>query len=160
MKLAKELQAFSDQLPKDPNAQTKKETQPEPKKEEPVTAAASQADGFVDDDNIFEGECDRPTCRARILAVLASEFPSYTVKEDVSPHTIGGTGKFMNYSIAVYSGDEPKLFMMLIGKTTASHREYRWSKEEAAKKGIPMINFICHDPNKTVYIKQRLHKYL
>ena len=96
----------------------------------------------------------------KLREVLASEFPSYTVKEDVSPTTIGGTGKFMNYSFAVYQGETPKLFMMIIGNTTCSHREYRWSKEQAAKAGVTMINFIKHEPNSVLYIKTRLHKYL
>lgn len=96
----------------------------------------------------------------KLREVLASEFPSYTVKEDVSPSTIGGTGKFMNYSFAVYQGETPKLFMMIIGNTTCSHREYRWSKEQAAKAGVTMINFIKHEPNSVLYIKTRLHKYL
>ena len=96
----------------------------------------------------------------KLREVLASEFASYTVKENVSPATIGGTGKFMNYSFAVYQGETPKLFMMIIGKTTCTHREYRWSKEQAAKAGVTMINFMAHEPNSVLYIKTRLHKYL
>jgi len=103
---------------------------------------------------------DGKTCREKILEVLASEFPQYTVKEDVSPTTIGGTGKFMNYSIAVYDGETPKLFMMLIGKTTTFHREYRWSREEAEKKGYTFLNFVKHYPNTIPYITDRLHQYL
>ncbi len=103
---------------------------------------------------------DGKTCRQRILEVLADEFPQYTVRENVSPRTFGGTGRFMDYSIVVCDGEKPKLIMMLIGKTTASHREYRWSKEEAQKNGITFINFIEHYPNRPEYISQRLHKYL
>ena len=66
----------------------------------------------------------------------------------------------MDYSIGVYSGEDPKLFIMLIGKTTTSHREYRWSREEAEKRGYPFINFIVHYPNTPAYISERLHKYL
>ena len=56
--------------------------------------------------------------------------------------------------------ETPKLLIMLIGKTTTSHREYRWSREVAEAKGIPFINFIRHYPNRVDYIRQRLHKYL
>jgi len=107
-----------------------------------------------------EDESDTRSCREKILQVLADDFPKYEVKENVSPLTIGGTGKFMNYSIGVYDGDEPKLFIMIIGKTTTSHREYRWSREEAEKKGYVFLNFIEHYPNRPEYIKERLAKYL
>ena len=92
--------------------------------------------------------------------MLANEFPQYTVREEVSAREMGGEGKFMNYSIVVYEGEAPKLVMMLIGKTTTSHREYRWAREFAEKNGITFLNFIKHDPNTIPYITDRLHKYL
>ena len=106
-----------------------------------------------------EDEEDVP-CKDKILNVLNNEFAQYQIKENVSPTTLGGQGKFMDYSIVVYENDKPKLIMMLIGKTTTSHREYRWSKEEALKNNIPFINFIKHYPNTSEYISDRLHKYL
>ncbi len=105
-------------------------------------------------------EDDTRTCREKILAVLKEEFPAFTVKENVSPRELGGTGRFMDYSIVVCDGADVKLVMMLIGKTTTSHREYRWSREFAEEKGYPFINFIKHYPNRIEYISQRLHKYL
>lgn len=103
---------------------------------------------------------DGRDCRQRILDILAAEFPRYTVRENVSPHTIGGQGRFMDYSIVVYDNEVPSLIMMLIGKTTTSHREYRWSREEAEKNNIPFINFVVHYPNHPDYISNRLHQYL
>jgi hypothetical protein len=112
-------------------------------------------------DSIYEyDETDQRTCREKLLQILADEFPQYEIRENVSPHTIGGTGRFMDYSIGVYLNNVPKLFIMLIGKTTASHREYRWSREEAEKNGITLINFINHYPNRPEYITARLHQYL
>jgi len=111
-------------------------------------------------EKLYETVEDGKTCRQRILEILAAEFPQYTVKEQVSPTTIGGTGKFMDYSIVVYDGDAPKLIMMLIGKTTTAHREYRWSRQEAEKNGYAFINFVEHYPNNPEYISTRLHKYL
>ena len=157
-KLAEELQNLSAATPSSSTQTAKKPEQEKPRQEEP---RRSYEPAVSDDDgNIFEGTCDAPTCRQRILNVLAKEFPSYSVTENVSPHTIGGTGKFMNYSIGIYSGDQPKLFIMIIGKTTATHREYRWAKEAAERAGVTMINFISFYPNKTAYISERLHKYL
>ena len=103
---------------------------------------------------------DTRTAREKILQVLADEFPQYTVKENVSPTTIGGKGRFMDYSIVVYKEDEPVLFIMLIGKTTTSHREYRWSRQEAENRGYKFINFVNHYPNTIPYITDRLHQYL
>lgn len=107
-----------------------------------------------------EAEADGRTCREKILQVLADEFPQYKVREQVSPAEIGGTGRFMDYSIVVYDGDLPKLIMMLIGKTTTAHKEYRWSREAAESKGYTFLNFVEHYPNTVGYITQRLHKYL
>ena len=122
--------------------------------------AAGQLKDAVDDAIQTEYESDTRSCREKILAVLAESFPQYEVRENVSPRTIGGEGRFMDYSIGVYSGGEPKLFMMIIGKTTTSHREYRWSREEAEKRGIVFLNFVEHYPNKTDYIRERLANYL
>lgn len=108
----------------------------------------------------YEPVDDGKTCREKILEVLASEFPQYTVKEEVSPKTIGGTGRFMDYSIVVYDGATPKLFIMIIGKTTTFHREYRWSRQEAEKNGYVFLNFVEHYPNTIPYITDRLHQYL
>ena len=96
----------------------------------------------------------------KIREVMASEFSAYEVREDVSPHTIGGTGRFMNYSFGMYLDGQPKLFIMLVGKTTCAHREYRWSKEQAQAAGVEMINFVWHYPNEMDYIVNRLHTYL
>ena len=112
------------------------------------------------EDLMYQEDTSGLTCREKILRVLADEFPRYDVKENVSPHTIGGQGRFMNYSIGVYDMDKPVLFIMIIGKTTTSHREYRWSREEAEKRGITFLNFIEHYPNRVEYIKERLHKYI
>lgn len=124
------------------------------------TTARSESENFEYDDSMFEDYEDGMTARERILKILSEEFPAYTVKENVSPAEFGGTGKFMNYSIVVYDGVKPKLLMMLIGKTTTSHREYRFSKEFAQSKGYTFINFVEHYPNRPDYISKRLHKYL
>ena len=103
---------------------------------------------------------DGLTCQERIVRILHEEFPEYTVQQNVSPREFGGTGRFMDYSIVVYDGIAVKLIIMVIGKTTASHREYRWSREFAEANGYPLINFIRHYPNNPIYISERLHKYL
>lgn len=123
-------------------------------------AKKEEEEQYKEEKYYTEDESDKRTAREKILQVLADEFPKYEVVEDVSPKSIGGTGRFMNYSIVVYDGYEPKLFIMLIGKTTCYHREYRWAREAAESQGYQFINFINHYPNTIEYITDRLHKYL
>ena len=119
---------------------------------------ASTGSAYIPED--YDNYEDSKSAREKILEVLASEFPEYTVRENVSPTEIGGTGKFMNYSMVICKEGTPKLFIMIIGKTTTAHREYRWSREEAEKRGYTFLNFVEHYPNTEQYLKDRLHKYL
>lgn len=96
----------------------------------------------------------------KLRAILSKEFPQYEVRENVSPETLGGTGKFMPYSFGIYENSSPKLFIMVVYNNTCASRTYRWSKEEAAKAGIPLINFVYAFENRTDYITNRLHQYL
>lgn len=96
----------------------------------------------------------------KLEAVFAKEFPQYEIRKEVSPTTIGGTGKFLDYSYGVYENGIPKLFIMVVYNNTCASRYYRWSKEAAAKAGVPMINFVYAFENKITYIIPRLHQYL
>ena len=125
---------------------------------ENTASESSASSAYIPED--YDYYADPKSCREKILEVIADEFPRYEVRENVSPTEIGGTGKFMNYSIVVYDGSLPKLFIMIIGKTTTAHREYRWSRQEAEKRGYTFLNFVEHYPNTAEYIKDRLHKYL
>lgn len=125
-----------------------------------VSYATASYEGIDREDYDIELPEDGMDCKGKLLEVLAADFPSYEVFEDVSPVTLGGTGRFMNYSLGIYKDGAPRLFIMIIGKTTTRHREYRWSKEQAQKAGVEMINFIGHAPNRYWYIKERLGKYL
>ena len=118
------------------------------------TSSTSQQvpEGYYD----YDG---RP-CRDKILEVLALEFPQYTVYENINPRDLGGEGRFMDYSIAVCEGNVIRLVIMIVGKTTCTHREYRWSKEFAKKHRIIFLNFVRHFPNSIPYIRDRLHQYL
>lgn len=109
----------------------------------------------------YDASADNDLCRRRLLQVLAEEFPQYTVREELSPDILGAVGGgFMEISIAVFDGDTPLLFMMIIGKTTCAHKAYKLTKMWADDRNVPFINFIRHYPNEIEYIKDRLHKYL
>lgn len=96
----------------------------------------------------------------KLRLILANEFPQYEVIEQVSPTTLGGTGNFLPYDFGVYEYGQPKLFIMVVYNNTCSHRDYRWSKEEAEKAGVTMINFVYAFENREDYIINRLHQYL
>lgn len=96
----------------------------------------------------------------KLRAVLAREFPQYEVRQEVSPTTLGGTGRFIPYDFGVYQNGEPKLFIMVVFNNTCRQREYRWSKEEAERAGVTMINFVYCFENRIDYIINRLHQYL
>ena len=110
--------------------------------------------------NYFEVEEDGIPVEEKIDACLHSYFPEYDVDKDVSPRELGGNGNFMNYSYVISKAGEIKLIIMLIGKTTTAHREYRWSREFAEANNYQFINFIKHYPNAPEYVEARLRKYL
>lgn len=96
----------------------------------------------------------------KLRSILAKEFAQYEVKEQVSPTTLGGTGQFLPYDFGIYENGVPKLFIMVVYNNTCAHRDYRWSKEEAARAGVPMINFVYAFENNIDYMINRLHQYL
>lgn len=96
----------------------------------------------------------------KLRHVLSTEFSQYEVREGVSPTTIGGTGNFLPYTFGVYENGTPRLFIMVVFGNTCASREYRWSKEEAEKNNIPMINFVYAFSNEKDYVTNRLHQYL
>lgn len=107
----------------------------------------------------YEGLVDEEV-DTKLEAILSKEFPQYELRTQVSPETIGGTGRFMPYSYGIYENDKPKLFIMIVSNNTCASRYYRWSKEAAGKAGIPMINFVYTFSNKIPYMIDRLHQYL
>ncbi len=96
----------------------------------------------------------------KLRAVLAKEFPQYEVREQVSPTTLGGTGKFRPYDFGIYENGAPRLFIMVVYGNTCAQREYRWSKEQAESAGVTMINFVYAFENRIDYMIDRLHQYL
>lgn len=96
----------------------------------------------------------------KLREILKTEFSQYEVKEQVSPTTIGGEGKFLPYDFAVYENGQPKLFIMVVYNNTCASREYRWSKEQAESAGVTLINFVYAFENKKDYMVDRLHQYL
>ena len=123
-------------------------------------AAGSPQNSGVQNVAGMDDEEEEVDVRKEIEEIVAECFPQYELRRNVSPTTIGGQGRFLDYSYGLYRDGVPKLFIMIVDKKTCCHRMYRWSKEEAANKGITMINFVEHFPNKYDYVKNRLAQYL
>lgn len=96
----------------------------------------------------------------KLREILADEFSQYEVREQVSPVDFGGEGKFLPYDFVVCENGQPKLFIMVVYNNTCASREYRWSKEQAERAGVTMINFVYAFENRKDYMIDRLHQYL
>lgn len=121
-----------------------------------VSKTSAQQENIV----VSRDGMDESDVYKKLRLVLANEFPGYEVREQVSPTTLGGAGKFRPYDFGVYENGVPKLFIMVVYNNTCAQREYRWSKEEAEKAGVPMINFVFAFENRVNYVIDRLHQYL
>lgn len=96
----------------------------------------------------------------KLRNIIGNQFPSYQLRENVSPAELGGSADGMNYSFAVCDGSTVRLLIMVIGRNTCAHKDYKISKAFAEQAGITMINFIAHFENTVPYITDRLHNYL
>ena len=138
---------------------TQSAPKPQPNPAQPPQQPQPKQPEVYDGGTFWDYEDNIPITK-KLSDILAEKFSQYEVRRDVSPTEIGGTGKFMNYSFGIYQGGSPKLFIMITGKTTLSNRLYRWSKEQAQKAGVTLINFVEHFPNRPEYVSERLAKYL
>ena len=97
----------------------------------------------------------------KLDAVLAKEFPQYTVEHEVSATTFGGLDTYMPYSYVIY--DEmrnPKLIIMIVSRNTCASAAYKRSRELSEANGFTLINFVAAFENRMDYIVNRLHQYL
>ena len=97
----------------------------------------------------------------KLDAVLAKEFPQYTVEREVSATTFGGLDTYMPYSYVIY--DEvrnPKLIIMIVSRNTCASAVYKRSRELSEANGFTLINFVAAFENRMDYIVNRLHQYL
>ncbi len=93
---------------------------------------------------------------ARLEAIFATDYSSYEVKKELSPASLGGTGRFRPYTYALFLNGTPKAFIMVTEHNKDILRVFRWSKEFAQANNVPFINFLTQFPNTEEYIKNRL----
>ncbi len=93
---------------------------------------------------------------AGIIRNELSAYSSYDVKEDYS---FAGADA-QNASFAVFSNGAPKLYIMLVGKSTCSSHAYLEAKRKAVSEGVSIVNFVEHFENKPEYVKERIAEYL
>ncbi len=97
----------------------------------------------------------------KLDAVLAREFPQYTVEREVSATIFGGKDTYMPYSYVIYDGaHNPKLIIMIVSRNTCVSAAYKSSRELSEANGCTLINFVAAFENRIDYIVNRLHQYL
>lgn len=97
----------------------------------------------------------------KLDAVLAKEFPQYTVEREVSATTFGGLDTYMPYSYVIYDeARNPKLIIMIVSRNTCASAAYKRSRELSEANGFTLINFVAAFENRMDYIVNRLHQYL
>lgn len=92
--------------------------------------------------------------------MIARDHPEYEIRYGFSVNELGCKGIFMDVPLAVYDHDELKLLIMIIGKTTPSHREYIRTIEETDRLGLNVLIFRRYLENTDRYIADRLQKFL
>ncbi len=97
----------------------------------------------------------------KLDAVLAKEFPQYTVEHEVSATVFGGLDTYMPYSYVIYDEmHNPKLIIMIVSNNTCVSAAYKRSRELSEANGYTLINFVAAFENRMDYIVNRLHQYL
>lgn len=97
----------------------------------------------------------------KLDAVLAKEFPQYTVEREVSATAFGALDTYMPYSYVIYDeAHNPKLIIMIVSHNTCVSAAYKRSRELSEANGFTLINFVAAFENRMDYIVNRLHQYL
>lgn len=89
---------------------------------------------------------------ANIIREQLSRYSSIEVKEDYS---IAGSSA-QNVSFAIFQNGAPKLYVMIVGKTTCTSHAYLETKRKAEQEGVKLINFVEHFRNDPAYVDTRL----
>jgi len=116
---------------------------------------------------------------AYFAEILATEFPFYTVRQQVPVTEMTGfvsdTFKLYKkrpaqvykaewgapYTFVMYQGAAPRAIVMLgSGRSHDSNVKYLISRMYAKKMGLPYINFYTQMPNERGYVIQRINSFL
>ena len=96
--------------------------------------------------------------RAYFLEILATEFPQYTLRENIPVSEFGGEGK--PYDFGLYQNGSLLALVSLVEK-----REYRthyfWnSQKKAAEIGMPFIYFFMNMTNPREIVVNRVNRFM
>ena len=117
--------------------------------------------------------------RDYFAGIIATEFPGYSVRENVAVTELAGNAadSFQLYStrplqvyraewgepytFVLYQGGTPKGIVMLgKGHSHDSNVKYLIARMYAKKLGLPYINFYTQMPNERSYVVSRIGKFL
>ena len=112
-------------------------------------------------------------------AIIASQYPLMTIKEDVPVTDIAGYAEDVfqiyetrpqqvykaewgqPYTFVLYSGGVPRGVVMLgKGHSHDENVKYLVARKYSQKAGLPYINFYTQMPNEREYVVSRLHRFL
>jgi len=86
--------------------------------------------------------------------ILAENFSEYEVKQDISPASLGGGGR--NLDFGLYKGGTLKGVVVLVEHNRDNNKAYKDAKATCASKKIPFINFYLHMPNEKDFVIYRI----
>ena len=110
--------------------------------------------------------------------ILFTEFPQYTVRENVAVTELAGDANDsfqlyetrpyqaykaewgQPYSFVLYMNGDVKGVVMLGDKESGSNIKYLIARVYAKKLNIPYINFYTSMPNEILYVVDRINKFL
>ncbi len=96
--------------------------------------------------------------RSRIEEIVARDFPSLELREDIPAQEMNAKEDARNYTYGLYLDGQPKAMIMLLEED--NHNLYRNSKITKAKRacenaGVPYMNFMLYMSNRPEYIARR-----
>lgn len=89
---------------------------------------------------------------ASVIRNALSGYSSYEVKED---YKVAGDDA-MNASFAIFKDGAPKLYIMIVGRSTCSSHAYLEAKRKASSEGVQVVNFVEHFANEEKYVQDRI----
>ncbi|MDR1801294.1 MAG: hypothetical protein LBQ95_05610 [Lachnospiraceae bacterium] len=90
--------------------------------------------------------------------ILATEFSSYEIRENVNPAAFGGSGR--NLDFVLHSGGNLLGAVVLVDHNRDNNKAYKDAKSSCEKAGVAFINFYTHMPNERDFVIYRIKNKL
>lgn len=95
--------------------------------------------------------------RSKIEGIIASDFPEYELRKEVSASETNAAPGAKDYSYGIYLNNIPKAYIMIMEDHNHYRKaEVRLAREAAERNNIPYMNFMPYLPNEYSYVAERL----